>query len=92
MYQLGGGAVYLGPADIGLGKREAICDISQTLSRYVDLIMARVFGHEDIVELAGTASVPVINGLTDLLHPCQVMADMQTIFEQKGRREDLKIA
>ena len=92
MYQLGGQVVYLGPQDIGLGKREAISDVAQTLSRYIDIIMARLFGHEDVLELAHSASVPVINGLTDLLHPCQVMADMQTIFEHKGRREDLKIA
>jgi ornithine carbamoyltransferase len=92
MYQLGGQSVYLGPNDIGLGKRESIPDISQTLSRYVDVIMARLFGHHDIVKLAESAGIPVINGLTDLLHPCQVMADMQTIFEHKGKREDLKIA
>ena len=73
MYQLGGGAIYLGPLDIGLGKREAICDISQTLSRYVDLIMARVFGHEDIVELAGDGNQITGFRLSELgrevLHP-----------------------
>ncbi|MFQ5754396.1 MAG: ornithine carbamoyltransferase, partial [bacterium] len=92
MFQLGGHALYLGPNDIQVGKRESIGDVAQTLSRYVDLIMARLFGHDDILELANHAAVPVINGLTDLLHPCQVMADLFTIFEKNGTLENLKVA
>ncbi|MFQ5603937.1 MAG: ornithine carbamoyltransferase [bacterium] len=91
MFQLGGHALYLGPNDIQIGKREAIGDVAQTLSRYVDMIMARLFGHEDILELAEHASAPVINGLTDLLHPCQIMADVFTIFEKIHRIHDFKI-
>ncbi len=92
MFQLGGHALYLGQNDIQIGKRESVGDVSQVLSRYVDIIMARLFGHEDILELAKHADVPVVNGLTDLLHPCQVMADLFSVFEKKGRREDLRIA
>lgn len=92
MFQLGGHALYLGPNDIQVGKRETTGDIARTLSRYVDLIMARLFGHEDILELAEFASVPVINGLTDLLHPCQVMADLFTIYEHRDLNKDLKVA
>ena len=79
IYQLGGHALYLGPNDVQIGKREAVNDIARIISGYNDIIMARVFGHEDILELAEYASVPVINGLTDLLHPCQIMADAFTI-------------
>ncbi|MFQ5705871.1 MAG: ornithine carbamoyltransferase [bacterium] len=91
MFQLGGHALYLGPNDIQIGKRESISDVARTLSRFVDIIMARMFGHADIVELAEFASVPVINGLTDLLHPCQIMADLFTILEHRQQLEDLKI-
>jgi ornithine carbamoyltransferase len=92
MFQLGGHALYLGPNDIQIGKRESIGDVARTLSRYVDIIMARLFGHGDILELAEHASVPVINGLTDLLHPCQVMADVFTILEKRGHLNDLKVS
>ncbi|MCD6167193.1 ornithine carbamoyltransferase [candidate division KSB1 bacterium] len=92
MFQLGGHAVYLGPNDIQLGKREAVSDIARTISRYNDGIMARLFGHEDILELAEYANIPVINGLTDLLHPCQVLADAFTIWEKRGSLEELNIA
>ncbi|MDZ7413396.1 MAG: ornithine carbamoyltransferase [candidate division KSB1 bacterium] len=92
MFQLGGHALYLGPNEIGLGKRESVADVARVLSRYCDGIMARLFGHEVIEELARFASVPVINGLTDLLHPCQVMGDVLTIMEHKGRIEGLKVA
>ncbi|MFQ6116433.1 MAG: ornithine carbamoyltransferase [bacterium] len=92
MFQLGGHALYLGPDDIQVGKRESIGDVAQTLSRYVDIIMARLFGHEDILELAKCASVPVINGLTDLLHPCQVLADAFTILEKREHLDNLKVA
>ncbi len=92
MFQLGGHALYLGPNDIQIGKRESVGDVSQVLSRYVDIIMARLFDHEDILELAKHATIPVVNGLTDLLHPCQIVADLFTIYEHKGRRDNLKIA
>lgn len=92
MYQLGGYALYLSPTDIGLGERESVADIARVLARYNDGIMARVFAHSDLLELAEYADVPVINGLSDLLHPCQVMADLLTIKEQKGQVENLKIS
>ncbi len=92
MYQLGGYALYLGPNDVQVGKREAVSDIARVISRYNDIIMARLFGHEDIIELAEYATVPVINGLTDLLHPCQILSDAFTILEHKGKIENLTIA
>lgn len=88
---MGGHALYLGANDIQIGKREAIKDIARVVSRYNDLIMARLFDHQHIVELARYADVPVINGLTDYNHPCQIMTDIFTIHEQLGRVEDLKI-
>ena len=91
MYQLGGYALYLSPNDIGIGTRESISDISRVISRYNDIIMARLFDHNHILELAKFASVPVINGLTDYNHPCQIMADMYTILEQRGHLDNLKI-
>lgn len=90
MTQLGGHALYLAPADIKLGQRETTEDIGIVLGRYVDLIMARVFGHDIVVDMAAYAGVPVINGLSDLEHPCQIMADLQTIRERRGRLEGLK--
>ncbi len=92
MYQLGGYALYLSPDDIKIGKRESISDAARVISRYNDCIMARLFSHEHIIELAKYSSVPVINGLTDLLHPCQVAADLFTILEYKGKIDNLKIA
>jgi ornithine carbamoyltransferase len=83
-YQLGGHAMFLSSRDIQLGRGEPIRDMARVLSRYVDGIMIRTFGHDVIEELAGHASVPVINGLTDLLHPCQVLADVMTIVENFG--------
>ena len=91
MFQLGGHAVYLAPTDIGLGKRETTEDIGIVLSRYCDIIMARVFGHNIVQDLAEHADVPVINGLSDLEHPCQILADLQTIREKKGRLEGLNV-
>ena len=88
---MGGHALYLGPNDIGIGKREAVGDIAQVISRYNDIIMARLFNHEHILELAEYATVPVVNGLTDYNHPCQIMADMFTIYEHRGQLDDLKI-
>ena len=90
-FRLGGHALYLGPNDIQIGKREAIKDIAQVISRYNDMIMARLFDHAHILELAEHATVPVINGLTDYNHPVQIMADILTIWEHRGHLDDLKI-
>ncbi|MBI4716709.1 MAG: ornithine carbamoyltransferase [Planctomycetes bacterium] len=90
MTQLGGHAIYLAPSDISLGARETTEDIAQVLSRYVDLIMARVFGHNIVEDLARHATVPVINGLSDYEHPCQILADFQTIVERKGTLRGVK--
>jgi ornithine carbamoyltransferase len=87
-FQLGGHALFLSSRDIQLGRGEPIRDMARVLSRYVDGIMIRTFGHDTLEELASFASVPVINGLTDLLHPCQIMADVMTIQENFG--EDLR--
>ncbi len=84
MTNLGGHAVFLGPDDTQLGRGEPLKDTSRALSRYVDAVMARVFDHEDIAELAAYATVPVINGLTDLAHPCQTLADLLTIQDTYG--------
>jgi ornithine carbamoyltransferase len=92
MTDLGGSAIYVKPEDIGgIGKREPVKDIARVLSRYVNGIMARTFEHQTIVELAEFATVPVINALTDRLHPCQAMADVLTISEHFGRLEGIKI-
>lgn len=88
---MGGHALFLGPNDIGIGKRESIKDISRLFSRYNDMIMARLFDHEHILELAKHSSIPVVNGLTDYNHPCQIMTDIFTIWEHKKRFENLKI-
>ncbi len=92
MYQLGGHALYLSPAEIGLGTRESVPDVARVLAGFNDAIMARVFGHDIVTQLAEYASVPVINGLSDLLHPCQIIGDIFTVLEHKGRAEDVKIA
>ncbi|KAF6621117.1 MULTISPECIES: ornithine carbamoyltransferase [Paenibacillus] len=92
MYQLGGHALFLSKNDIQLGRGEPISDMAQVMSRYLDGIMIRTFGHDNVVELARYASVPVINGLSDLAHPCQVLADYQTLYEQKGKLKGLKLA
>lgn len=91
MRHLGGDALYLSPAEIGLGQRESIADISRVLSGYVHAIMARVFAHQHVVELAKWASVPVINGLSDYSHPCQAMADALTIVEKFGSLQGLNV-
>ena len=91
-YRLGGHALYLGPNDIGIGKRESVADVARVLSRFNDIIMARLFDHKHIVELANFASVPVINGLTDFNHPCQIMADILTVIEKKEDTHNLKIS
>ena len=88
---MGGHALFLGPNDIGIGKREAIKDIARLFSRYNDLIMARLFDHAHILELAEHATIPVINGLTDYNHPCQIMADIFTIQEHLPGQEKVKV-
>lgn len=91
MTQLGAHAIYLGWDTLQLGRGETIADTAKTLSGYVDIIMARVFEHETLLELARNSSVPVINGLTDLLHPCQAVADLFTIWELKEKLGGLKL-
>jgi ornithine carbamoyltransferase len=91
MRHMGGDALYLAPDEIGLGKRESIADVARVLSGYVQAIMARVFGHAHVLELANWASVPVINGLSDYSHPCQAMADALTIEEKFGKSKGLNV-
>ena len=91
-YQLGGHALFLSPRDVQLGRGEPIADTARVLSRYVDGIMIRTFAHQDIEELAKYADVPVINGLTDLLHPCQILADLLTVKQNMGSFADKKYA
>ena len=91
MRHLGGDAIYLSPAEIGLGKRESIADIARVLSGFVDGIMARVFDHNHVVELAKWASIPVVNGLSDYNHPCQAMGDALTIQEEFGTLKDINV-
>jgi len=92
MLQLGGEAIYLAPADIQLGSRETPFDVAKNLERWVDGIMARTFAHSIVVDLAEAARIPVVNALTDLLHPCQAMADFLTLREKKGDLSQLKLA
>jgi ornithine carbamoyltransferase len=92
MYQLGGHAINLSASELQLARGETIEDTARTLSRYVDAIMARVYGHQDVERLAAAADVPVINGLSDLYHPCQTLADLYTILEVKGRLKGVRIA
>ena len=90
-FKLGGHALYLGPNDIGIGKREAVKDIGRVLSRYNEIIMARLFEHKHMLELSESASVPVVNGLTDYNHPCQIMADLLTIYEHMNAVDNIKV-
>ena len=92
MWQLGGYALFLNAQDLQISRGEPVKDTARVLSRYLDGIMIRTFDHSEVEELAYYADIPVINGLTDLLHPCQAMADMQTILEKKGRLQGLKLA
>lgn len=92
MTQLGGHAIYLGPNDIQMGKRESPSDIARNLERMVDIIMARVFEHEKLKELSDSARVPIINALSDLEHPCQALADIFTVYEKKRKLKGLKLA
>jgi ornithine carbamoyltransferase len=89
--QLGGDGIYLSPSEIQMGKRESVRDVGRVLERMVDGIMIRTFGHEIVLELAKTVRIPVMNGLTDLLHPCQAMADYFTIKEKRGDLRGLKV-
>jgi ornithine carbamoyltransferase len=91
MRHMGGDALYISPEEIGLGKRESVADVARVISGYVDVIMARVFAHEHVLELAKWASIPVINGLSDYNHPCQAMADALTIYEKFGSLKGLNV-
>jgi len=92
MIHLGGQALYLSPDEIKLGVRESVPDVARVLSRYVDGIMARVFAHSHIQELAAYSWVPVINGLSDYSHPCQALTDLFTIWEKRGKLQEVKLA
>jgi ornithine carbamoyltransferase len=92
MTQLGGYPIYLTPKDIQLGERESVADVARNLDRWVDLIMARTFSHATLLELAEHAAVPVINGLSDVLHPCQALTDCFTLLEKRGRLDGLRVA
>ncbi len=92
IYQLGGIGMYFGPTDLQIKRSENISDTAKVLSRYLSGIMIRTFDHQDVIDLARFGSIPVINGLTDLLHPCQVLADLFTIKEKKGTLKGLKLA
>ena len=91
MHQLGGHAIYLSPDEVGLGKREPASDVAQVLSRYIDGIAARTFSHETLLVLAKYSSVPIINALSNLEHPCQALSDLLTIYEKKGRLDGLTL-
>lgn len=91
MLHLGGHALYLSPNEIQLGQRESTADVARVLSRYVDAIMARVFSHNDILDLARYATVPVVNGLSDYSHPCQGLADLLTVYEKRGKLAGLRL-
>jgi ornithine carbamoyltransferase len=92
MVQLGGAAIHLAPGDIRLGERESARDIARNLERWVDLVMARTFSHQSVADLAAGARVPVINGLSDLHHPCQVLSDCFTLLERRSRLAGLRVA
>jgi ornithine carbamoyltransferase len=92
MFQLGGHALFLSPRDTQIGRGEPIRDTARVLSRYLDVLMVRTYSQETLEEFARWATVPVINGLTDLLHPCQVMADLLTVWERRGTLDGLRVA
>ncbi len=92
MYQLGGYSLFLSSNDIQLGRGESIYDTANVLSRYIDGIMIRTFNQSDVEDLAKFGTIPVINGLTDEMHPCQILADLLTVYEHKGKLEGLKLA
>ncbi|MDQ6671355.1 MAG: ornithine carbamoyltransferase, partial [Chloroflexota bacterium] len=92
MLELGGHAVYLSPAEIQIGQREGVVDAARVLSRYVDVIVARVFLHSDVAGLAEHATVPVVNALSDREHPCQILADLLTLYERRGSLRGIRLA
>ena len=92
MHQLGGSSLFLGASEVQLGKREAVRDFARVMCRYVDCIVARVFDHKHVLEIARNSRVPVINALSDYVHPCQALADLWTVMEYLGRWEGLKLA
>jgi ornithine carbamoyltransferase len=92
MLELGGHSVYLSPAEIQLGQREGVVDAARVLSRYVDVIVARVFLHSDVVGLADHASIPVVNALSDREHPCQILADLLTLYERRDSLKGIRLA
>ena len=92
IYQLGGLGMYFGPNDLQLGRSESIPDSARVLSRFLNGIMIRTFAHQEVIDLAKYSSIPVINGLTDLLHPCQILADLFTVLEKKRKLQGLKLA
>ena len=90
-YQLGGGVIFMSPRETQLGRGETIEDTARVLSRYVDIAVLRVFSHETLERFAPNATIPVINGLSDLLHPCQILSDLLTIYEKLGKMEGFKV-
>lgn len=90
--QLGGQCIYLGPEEINIGKREAIADVAKVLSRYLDVIVARVFSHQDLLNLSKSSTIPVINGLCDLYHPCQALTDVYSVLEKFGTLKNKTLA
>ncbi|MFY9569356.1 MAG: hypothetical protein WAP56_09350, partial [Acetivibrionales bacterium] len=92
MYQLGGYPIFLSSSDIQLGRGETIHDTAKVLSHYIDGIMIRTFKQDDVLDLARFGTIPVINGLTDLMHPCQILSDLFTVYEKKGKLKGLKLA
>jgi len=91
IYQLGAQAIYMSPKDTQIGRGETIHDTAKVLSRYLDAVVIRTYSHNTLMELASYSSIPVINGLSDLHHPCQILADLMTILEKKGRLKDIKL-
>jgi len=92
MHQLGGKAMYIGPQEVGLGKREAIKDVAMVLDRMVEAVMIRTFSHDKLIQMAKYSKIPIINGLSDLHHPCQILGDLLTILEKKGTLKNQKIS
>ncbi len=92
MHQLGGKAMYIGPQEVGLGKREAIKDVAMVLDRMVEAVMIRTFSHDNLIQMAKYSKIPIINGLSDLHHPCQILGDLLTILEKKGTLKSQKIS
>ena len=92
IYQLGANSIYLNPSEIQLGRGETIHDTAKTLSRYLDAIVIRTFSHNTLIDFASSSSIPVINGLSDLLHPCQALGDMMTVLEKKGKLKGINLS